>query len=122
MFGNNTQQDSEKEGVATTKPKTIGRFRRRSLQPSQESDKRDEDTERRQSDSSAVTRERVPTDDSSSFLNGDKRQMKIVFRRFGVDPKDVLETVTEDIPEPASDRDVVIKIVVRTNRRCARLL
>jgi hypothetical protein len=66
-------------------------------------------------------RDSVPTEDTSSVLATlfgtgveTKKQRKIVYKTFGNDPIKLLEIVTEDgIPEPASERDVVIKVAVR---------
>ena len=51
-------------------------------------------------------------DEGKSFFAADKRQRRIVYNSFGEYPGTVLKTVVEDIPEPASDKDVVIKIAV----------
>lgn len=70
---------------------------------------------------STNVRESVPSEDASSGLailfgaGGEaKKQRKIVYKTFGNDSLQLLEMVTEDgIPEPESERDVVIKVAVR---------
>jgi hypothetical protein len=51
--------------------------------------------------------------DEGHLFHSDKRQKKLVYRRFNTDPAKVLKVVAEDIPEPLNDRHVVIKVTVR---------
>lgn len=113
MFGTKEQSESANQAASTENAKTFGRFRRRSQQPPQKFEERNESegVGRRAFSSS---REKTPAVNNSngSFFGGDKRQKKVVYREFSESPTQVLETVIEDIPEPASERDVVIKILV----------
>jgi hypothetical protein len=52
-------------------------------------------------------------DNPSSFFGGvDKRQKKTIYREFSEEPTKAIETVVEEIPEPATELEVVIKVLV----------
>jgi NADPH:quinone reductase-like Zn-dependent oxidoreductase len=51
---------------------------------------------------------------SGSLFLGDKRQKKIVFNEFSAKPMDVIRVGVEDIPEPSSEKDVIIKVTAST--------
>jgi hypothetical protein len=98
---------------ASTKDTKVSRqFRRRSQPGSQTSETRNENGPNRQEGS--ISREKAVSveDTSSIFGGGDKRQKKVIYREFSENPNKVLETVVEDIPEPPTEKDVVIKISV----------
>lgn len=52
-------------------------------------------------------------DKPTSFFGGvDKRQKKTIYREFSEKATSSIETVVEEIPEPASELEVVIKVLV----------
>lgn len=52
--------------------------------------------------------------EGGSLLLGDKRQKKVVFNEFSTKPLDVIRVKVEDIPEPATENDVIIKVTAST--------
>jgi hypothetical protein len=98
--------------ASTKDTRVSGKFRRR-LQPgSQTSETRNENGANRQEGSTSREKAVSVEDTSSIFGGGDKRQKKVIYREFSENPNEVLETVVEDIPEPPTEKDVVIKISV----------
>jgi hypothetical protein len=121
MFANTEKVYLLKDGGKTVeltkpKPKNVGRFRRRSQQPAEQdsprvSDERNVATADR---SQGDVREAAPrVEDQRSIFGGkDKRQKKIVYKTFGENPGQVLEAAVEEMPEPAFDTHVIIKVSV----------
>lgn len=116
MFAEKEKEDEGKR-VELTKPKKIGRFRRRAPQqpaeqktPSVPDERSVATADRSQGDA----REMAPSvEDEKSFFGGkDKRQKKVVYKSFGENPSQVLEAAVEEIPEPASDSHVILKVSV----------
>jgi len=53
---------------------------------------------------------------TSSLFGGlrDKRQQKVVFSKFSQDPRKVIRVEVDEIPEPTTDNDVIIKVTAST--------
>jgi NADPH:quinone reductase-like Zn-dependent oxidoreductase len=97
------------------------RMRRLRTQPQSKSggrnDNRQDEAAQEVSNDTASPRQGIDKSTSSgvgSMLLGEKRQKKIVFNEFSTKPCDVLRVVVEDIPEPATEKDVVIKVTAST--------
>jgi hypothetical protein len=116
MLSKKEQPDPASMAASSTSTKDTrvsGKFRRRLQQPgSQTSETRNENVANRQEGSTSREKAVSVEDTSSIFGGGDKRQKKVIYREFSEDPNNVLETVVEDIPEPPTEKDVVIKISV----------
>jgi hypothetical protein len=117
MFAKKDKIDLKDDGeiVEITKHKPFGRFRRRSQQPAEPTPSvPDERTVATADRSQEGAREAAASvaDERSIFGGKDKRQKKIVYKTFSENPIQVLEAVVEEIPEPASDRHVIIKVSV----------
>lgn len=52
--------------------------------------------------------------ENGSLFRGDRRQKKLVFTEFSETPREVLQVQVSEIPEPASDTDVVVKVTAST--------
>jgi hypothetical protein len=100
------------------KPKQIGRFRRRSQpQPTEQEpplvpDERSVAMADRSQEEAREAATSSVEDERSIFGGKDKRQKKIVYQTFGEKPGQVLEAAVEEIPEPAFDTHVIIKVSV----------
>lgn len=111
MFG--TKDQSRSRSSALKKSKDKSRFRRMSRERTQKPEERSEivGIERR---GGSTNREMAPAEKRGSglfFSGGEKSQKKIVYREFS-EITNVLELVNEEIPELASETDVVVKISV----------
>lgn len=58
-------------------------------------------------------KEHSTADSAGFFGNGDKRQKKIIYRKFSEAAHNTLDIVVEDVPRPSNEKEVVIKISVR---------
>lgn len=99
------------------KPKQIGRFRRRSQQPAEQEpplvpDERSVTMVDRSQEEARESATSSVEDERSIFGGKDKRQKKIVYKTFGEKPGQVLEAAVEEIPEPALNTHVIIKVSV----------
>ena len=114
MFGMTSQAESQPTENKTPKnPRNLSRFRRRLQKTSQKADDRNEAEGNEREPSTRETTVSARSS-SGSFFGGDKRQKKVVYRDFSENALKELEIVTEDIPEPASETDVVLKVSAST--------
>jgi NADPH:quinone reductase-like Zn-dependent oxidoreductase len=96
--------------------KTRVRLRRVKSQPQNKpadgGDSRDYEGDRDASNTTAGERQQIEKSSSSggSMFLGDKRQKKIFFNQFSAKPLEVIQVGTEDIPEPSTEKDVIIKV------------
>ena len=116
MFSKNKERSEVRTSESATDK--ARRFRRRSKSRGAPAgaldDHRSSQNEDRVDEDSREEVELEDVGDDRKIFSSDKRQKKLVYRKYG-DPAKVLTIVAEeDIPEPTNERHVVIKIMAST--------